>query len=143
MTVFEAEGSRDPTPVRHARPAAPVILVVEDHEDLGLEACDLLGEAGFEALEAQDARAALVVMQDRPDIRVLFTDVEMPGDIDGIDLAREVHDRWPLVYLLVTSGQVEVREDDLPDDGRFVPKPYRASTLIAQGRHLIAHGHSS
>lgn len=123
--------------------AAPVILVVEDQDDLRLEACDLLQEAGFEALEAEDARAALAVMQERPDIRVLFTDVEMPGDIDGIHLAREVHERWPLVYLLVTSGKVAVREDDLPDDGRFVPKPYRASTLIAQVRNLIAHGHTS
>ena len=120
-----------------------LILVVEDQSFLRFEAVDLLQEAGFETLEAPNANAALEILKERwQDVRLLFTDVQMPGEIDGIGLAEEVHKCWPDVLLLVTSGGVQVQEDELPDHGKFMPKPYRASTLIKQVRHLIEHGHT-
>ncbi len=122
--------------------APSLIFVVEDHEMLRMEAVDLLQDAGFQTLDAANADLALAMMRLRwQDVRVLFTDVQMPGRIDGIELAEEVHRCWPDILLLVTSGEVRLRDEDLPDDGRFVPKPYRASTLISQVRQLIERGH--
>ena len=72
----------------------------------------------------------------------MFTDVDMPPGPDGVDLSREVHERWPDVLLLVTSGGVKLRDEDLLDDGRFVPKPYSGFTLISQVRDLIARRHA-
>ena len=125
-----------------AETAPSLIFVVEDHEMLRMEAVDLLQDAGFRTLDAADADSALAVMRQRwQDVRVLFTDVQMPGEIDGVGLIQEVHRCWPDVLLLVTSGEVRLRDEDLPDDGRFVPKPYRASTLNSQVRQLIERGH--
>lgn len=126
-----------------ARTTPSLIFVVEDQALLRMEAVDLLQEAGFETIEAANADVALEMMRSRwQDVRVLFTDVQMPGELDGVDLAKEVHRCWPDVLLMVTSGGVHLSDEDLPDDGRFVPKPYRASTLISQVRQLIARGHT-
>jgi CheY-like chemotaxis protein len=76
----------------------PVVLVVEDDEITSLYQWDLLVEAGYEVIDVPDAAAALMAMADRPDVRVLFTDVQMPGKLDGIDLARKVHEQWPHVF---------------------------------------------
>ncbi len=120
-----------------------LVFVVEDQALLRMSAVDLLQEAGFKTIEAENADVALEIMKSRgQDVRVLFTDVQMPGKLDGVDLATEVHRCWPDVLLLVTSADVALRDDDLPDDGRFVAKPYRASTLIDQVRHLIDRGHT-
>jgi DNA-binding NtrC family response regulator len=124
-------------------PERSLIFVVEDQALLRMEAVFLLEEAGFRTIDAGNADAALEVMRARwREVRVLFTDVQMPGEIDGVDLAEEVHRCWPHVLLLVTSGGVELRNEDLPDDGRFMPKPYKASTLISQVRAVIAQGHT-
>ena len=126
-----------------AKSAPSLIFVVEDQAILRMAAVDLLQEAGFATLEAPNADIALEMMRARwRDVRVLFTDVQMPGQIDGIDLVEEVHRCWPDVLLLVTSAGVELEDQDLPDDGRFVPKPYRGSTLIRQVRQLIERGHT-
>ena len=127
-------------PVDKASP--PLIFVVEDQGLLRLEAVDLLQDAGFDTIEAASADVALEIMKARwQEVRVLFTDVQMPGELDGVDLAREVHRCWPDVLLLVTSAGVRIADEELPDDGRFVPKPYRGSTLISQVRQLIERGH--
>ncbi len=108
-----------------------------------MEAVDLLQEAGFETIDAENSDFALEIMRLRwREVRVLFTDVQMPGRMDGVDLATEVHRCWPHVLLLVTSGGVALTDEDLPDHGKFLPKPYQASTLISQVRGLIARGHS-
>ncbi len=93
-------------------------------------------------VEADDAATALRILEGREDVRLLFTDVQMPGAIDGLDLVRQVHERWPNVLLLVTSGGVTVANGDIPDDGRFVAKPYcegdllgHVSDMIHDGRH--------
>jgi two-component system, response regulator PdtaR len=115
----------------------PLILVVEDQEILRLYAADLLEEHGFRVVEAQNAAAALKVLETRNDVRLLFTDIQMPGALDGMDLAREVHQRWPHVLLVITSGQKKLTEAEIPDHGRFVAKPYRAAELLGQVDEMI------
>jgi CheY-like chemotaxis protein len=115
----------------------PLILVVEDQEILRLYAADLLEEHGFRVVEAQNAAAALKVLETRNDVRMLFTDIQMPGALDGMDLAREVHQRWPRVLLVITSGQKKPTEAEIPDHGRFVAKPYRAAELLGQVDDMI------
>ena len=74
-------------------------------------------------MEARNAEEAIRIMEKRDDVRLLFTDVQMPGRFDGIDLARQVHARWPNVLLVITSGRKRPDQEDIPDDGRFVSKP--------------------
>jgi CheY-like chemotaxis protein len=99
---------------------------------LRLYAADLLEEHGFEVVEAEDAASALSVMENRPDVRLLFTDIQMPGRFDGMDLARQVHARWPRVQLVIASGRMRPRSAEIPDDGRLIAKPYGAAELFAQ-----------
>jgi two-component system, response regulator PdtaR len=77
------------------------------------------------------------VLESRDDVRLLFTDIQMPGALDGMDLAREVHQRWPGVLLVITSGQKKPTEAEIPDHGRFVAKPYRAAELLGQVDDMI------
>jgi CheY-like chemotaxis protein len=116
-------------------PSEPLILVVEDEVLLRLYAADFLEEHGFRVIEAPNADAALKVLESRDDVRLLFTDIQMPGTLDGMDLAREVHQRWPRVLLVITSGQKKPAE--IPDEGRFVAKPYRADDLLSQMDDMI------
>jgi two-component system, response regulator PdtaR len=109
----------------------PLVLVVEDEELLRLHAANLLEDHGYRVIEAANAAAALKVLETRNDVRLLFTDIQMPGRIDGMDLARQVHARWPNVLLLITSGQILPTRAEIPDDGRFVAKPYRSYELLA------------
>jgi CheY-like chemotaxis protein len=97
----------------------PVALVVEDEMLLRLHAAGLLEEHGFAALEAANATEALNVLQSRSDVRLLFTDIQMPGALDGMDLVREVHARWPRVLPVIASGRRKPPQAEIPDDGRF------------------------
>lgn len=115
----------------------PVALVVEDEALLRLYAAGLLEEHGFAVLEAANAAEALKVLQSRGDVRLLFTDVQMPGALDGMDLAREVHARWPRVLLVITSGRIRPSQAEIPDDGRFLSKPYRAAQLFNEVDDLM------
>jgi CheY-like chemotaxis protein len=110
---------------------APVVLVVEDEPFLRWIAIDLLKEDGFDVLEANDAPSALQLLERHEDVRVLFTDIQMPG-MSGMDLAREVHRRWPDIRLLLTSGRSQPTRAEIPDDGRFLSKPYNAGELKKQ-----------
>lgn len=115
----------------------PVVLVVDDEALLRWHAADMLSSAGYRVVEADDAASALRIMESRADVRLLFTDIQMPGR-NGLDLAKEVHQRWPNVLLLVTSGGMRVADEDIPDHGRFVPKPYAEVDLLHQVGDLIA-----
>ena len=108
------------------------ILVVEDEELLRLYVGGFLEEAGFEVLDAADAGTALDIMARRPDVRVLSTDIQMPGAIDGIELARLVHEHWPQVLLLVTSGDSRPSTAEIADHGHFLPKPYKADEVVRE-----------
>ncbi len=77
------------------------------------------------------------VLEARPEVRLLFTDIHMPGAFDGMELARRVHDRWPHVQLVVTSGKIEPRAAEIPDEGRFLAKPYRAEQLVGHVQELL------
>jgi CheY-like chemotaxis protein len=113
------------------------ILVVEDEALIRIWAADLLEENGFSVLEAKDADAALKVLEARPDVKLLFTDVQMPGSLNGMELAREVHARWPHILLVITSGRERPTRGEIPDDGRFVAKPYSAEELLGQVNDLL------
>lgn len=114
------------------RPSSPrVVLVVDDEPLIRMNAVDMLLDAGFEVLEAGDAADALRVLEAHPEVAVLFTDVNMPGEMDGIDLARRVHALRPDVHLIVTSGKVTPTKGTLPEQGAFLGKPYREQQFIA------------
>ena len=105
----------------------PVVLLVEDEPLVRMTAADELEEAGFHVLEAANADVALKVLEARSDeVQVLFTDVDMPGSMDGMELAEQVHRRWPHVLLLISSGHAQPQPGEIPDHGQFMPKPYGA-----------------
>lgn len=108
------------------------VLVVEDNTLVRMHGVDMLEEAGFTVLEAETADAALVILQQHEDVELLFSDVDMPGSMDGVELARRVHDRWPWIALLLTSGHHNIDEDELPDGGRFVRKPWTQERLMSK-----------
>ena len=102
----------------------PVVLIVEDEVLLRMDAADMIRSAGFDVVEAENAADAIEILEVRPDITVVFTDIQMPGSMDGLKLARAVRGRWPPIKIVATSGLVDVGEKDLPEGGRFLPKPY-------------------
>jgi two-component system, response regulator PdtaR len=108
----------------------PVILVVEDDPVIRMGALQLVVDAGFEALEADNADEAIRILEARSDIHLVFTDVGMPGTMDGIKLAHYIRHRWPLVKLIVASGKAILDESHLPEGARFFPKPYSDSTIV-------------
>lgn len=113
-----------------------VVLVVEDDGLVRLMAVDMLEDADFTVLEAADADAAWQVLEERSDIGVLFTDIEMSGSMNGFVLAARVAERWPHIRLVITSGRCFPEPGDMPDDGRFVAKPYQAASILkAIGRN--------
>ncbi len=112
------------------------MLVVEDETLIRLNAVAMVEAAGFVAIEASDADDAIRILESRDDICAVFTDVHMPGSMDGLRLARVVRDRWPPVALIVTSGQMNVLESDLPSGGRFLRKPYEAAQIAATLRNF-------
>jgi CheY-like chemotaxis protein len=101
-----------------------LVLVVEDEGLVRMNAVAMIEEAGFSVLEASDADDAIRILETRRDITVIFTDIEMPGSMNGIKLAHAVRDRWPPIKIIATSGHYGFREGDLPTGGRFLPKPY-------------------
>jgi CheY-like chemotaxis protein len=117
--------------------APPVILIVDNEPLLRMLAVDLVEETGFVALEAKDADEAIVILESRFDIVLLFTDINMPGSMDGLKLAHAVRNRWPPVKIIVASGQMKLSESDLPSGSRFFGKPYHAATMVAELRSLV------
>lgn len=111
-------------------PSHGVVLVVDDEPLIRINAADMLTDAGWTAIEAADAAEALLKLDSHPEITVLFTDINMPGEMDGLDLARRVHQLRPDVHLIVTSGKMRLRRDELPGAGEFLGKPYRERQFI-------------
>jgi CheY-like chemotaxis protein len=115
----------------------PVILVVEDEILVRLTAVGIAEDAGFEVLWAATADEALSILEARADVRLVFTDVQMPGSMDGLRLAHAVRDRWPPVELIVTSGRRPIGASDLPDRGRFIAKPYDFDALSQAFQEMV------
>jgi len=110
-------------------PGRPVILVVEDEFLVRMLAVAVAQDSGFDVLSAGTADEAIEILESRSDIRLVFTDVNMPGSMDGLRLAHAVRNRWPPVELIVTSGHSHIRKDELPERGRFFAKPYDIHAL--------------
>jgi DNA-binding LytR/AlgR family response regulator len=116
----------------------PVVLIVEDDFLIRLQAAQIISEAEFDVLEASSADEAISILEARSDITVLFTDIQMPGSMDGLKLAAAVKGRWPPIKIVTTSGLVDVRPEDLPEGGRFIPKPYNVIQLTTTLKELTA-----
>ena len=114
------------------------VLVVDDEPIVLMDAVQSLEDAGFEVVDAHDGENALAKLEERPDIAALFTDVNMPGRFDGVELARMAHKRRPEMALVITSAATRLQEADIPDDGRFVPKPYDGRQVAELIRRLLA-----
>jgi CheY-like chemotaxis protein len=115
----------------------PVVLVVEDEPLLRVLAVEVVEEAGFTAIEARDADEAVALLESRTDIALVFTDINMPGSMDGLKLAHAVHNRWPPIKILVVSGQQRLQSSDLPTNSCFVGKPYQAAALVEKLQSII------
>jgi CheY-like chemotaxis protein len=116
----------------------PVVLIVEDDFLLRMDAADMIKAAGFEVIEAGNADQAIDVLEARRDITVVFTDIQMPGSMDGLKLAHAVRGRWPPIKIIATSGHVRVGDTDLPEGGRFLPKPYNHAQVTRVLRELTS-----
>jgi CheY-like chemotaxis protein len=115
-----------------------VVLVVEDEPLLRLVAVEMVGDGGFDALEANGSTAAIRLLEVRLDIRLVFTDIDMPGGIDGLELAAIIRDRWPPIAIIMTSGKSAPMAKDMPEGTRFFAKPYRPDEVMA-AMHRMTH----
>jgi CheY-like chemotaxis protein len=115
-----------------------VVLVVEDDFLIRICAVEMIEAAGFDVVEATSADEAIEILEARLDITVVFTDIQMPGSMDGLKLAAAIRGRWPPIKIVATSGLVDVRKVDLPEGGRFLPKPYSSAEIVGTLRDLTA-----
>jgi two-component sensor histidine kinase/CheY-like chemotaxis protein len=119
---------------------SPNVLVVEDEMLLRMRAVDIVEDAGFNAVEANSADQALSILESRSDIALLFSDVQMPGTMDGLKLAHAVHHRWPSIKIILVSGQVTLSEWERPADSRFFGKPLEVKQMIAELQEMVGAG---
>jgi len=121
-----------------ARQDPVVVLVVEDDSLLRMDAVQMIEEAGFQVLEADNADQAIALLEQRSDINVVFTDIQMPGSMDGFKLAHAIRDRWPPVKIIATSGYFLEMTSNLPEGGRFIAKPYNIERITALIREMMS-----
>jgi CheY-like chemotaxis protein len=114
-----------------------VVLVVEDEMLLRMRAVDMVEDAGFTSVEAVDAAEAVAILESRSDIALLFTDIQMPGTMDGLGLAHCVHQRWPPIRIILVSGRLTLANIDIPPESRFFGKPLDAKDMIAEMQSMI------
>lgn len=110
-------------------PTGPLVLVVEDEPIIRLSAIQMVEDAGYTAVEAHDALEAVRILDTRPDIRIVFSDIDMPGAMNGLLLAAAIRDRWPPIEIILTSGALLSAEALMPDRSLFLPKPYTQTQL--------------
>ncbi|OJF96631.1 response regulator [Pararhizobium antarcticum] len=116
-----------------------IVLIVEDEPLLRMMAVDLVEDAGFVAVEASNADEAVRILEMRSDIRIVFTDIDMPGSIDGMMLAAAVRDRWPPIEIIITSGHRRMTDLDLPARSVFFAKPYDTAKVTATLHQMASH----
>ena len=119
--------------------APAVVLVVEDEMLLRMRTVDMVEDAGYTSVEAVDADEAVAILESRSDIALLFTDIQMPGSMDGLKLAHAVHERWPPIKIILVSGQLRLANIDIPADSRFFGKPLEAREMIVEMKNMIGH----
>jgi CheY-like chemotaxis protein len=125
---------QNPDPER----AAAAVLIVEDEALIRMDAVSLAEDAGFLAYEARSADEAIRMLELHDEIRLIFTDINMPGSMDGLKLAHYVRGRWPPVKIIITSGRSPVRDADLPAGAVFVGKPYHPVHFTRKLHEMIA-----
>jgi len=118
----------------------PNVLIVEDEMVLRMRAVDIVEDAGFCPVEAVNADQAISILESRSDISLLFTDIQMPGSMDGLKLAHAVHDRWPSIKIILVSGQVTPSDAEKPADSRFFGKPLSVERMIAELQGMVGAG---
>ena len=124
-----------------APPGSPTnVLVVEDEMVLRMRAVDIVEDAGFTAVEAVNADEALSILEKRSDIALLFSDIQMPGSMDGLKLAYAVHARWPAIEIILVSGQITLSDADKPANSLFFGKPLVVKQMIAELRAMVGVG---
>jgi two-component sensor histidine kinase/DNA-binding response OmpR family regulator len=120
--------------------SVPNVLVVEDEMVLRMRAVDIVEDAGFHPVEAVNADEAISILESRSDISLLFTDIQMPGSIDGLKLAHAVHERWPSIKIILVSGQVKPSDAERPENSRFFGKPLGVEQMIAELQKMVGAG---
>jgi len=121
-------------------PEVAKVLVVEDEMVLRMRAADIVEDAGFCAVEAVNADEAIAVLESRSDIALLFTDIQMPGSMDGLKLAHAVHSRWPDIGIILVSGHVKPSDAERPTDSRFFSKPLGDAQMIVELQAMVGAG---
>jgi two-component sensor histidine kinase/CheY-like chemotaxis protein len=119
---------------------SPNVLVVEDEMVMRMRAVDIVEDAGFTPVEAVNADEALSILESRSDISLLFTDIQMPGSMDGLVLAHAVHKRWPSIKIILVSGQAKLSDADKPANSRFFGKPLEVTQMIGELREMVGGG---
>ena len=119
-------------------PSGNVVLVVEDEVLIREDVIDVLEQEGFRVARASNVQEALSVLDQRRDVNAVFTDIQMPGRLDGLDLAHHLAADRPGIAVLVTSGRSFAAPTDLPDSSRFIPKPYMPRDVARMLRQMMA-----
>ena len=114
----------------HPEAVRPVVLIVEDEFLIRMYAAEMIEAAGYDVIEAINADHAIAILESRRDIRVVFTDLNLPGSMDGVKLAHAVRHRWPPVHIIATSAYHPILKDELPEGSVFLPNPYRDRCVI-------------
>lgn len=113
------------------------ILMVEDEALVRMHGTDMLEEAGFSVIQAADADEAMAILVRQDGVHLLFSDIDMPGSMDGLDLAHHVHERWPAIHLLLTSGHHRLNDSHVPADGQFLRKPWIQQELVDKVQQML------
>jgi CheY-like chemotaxis protein len=116
----------------------PVVLVVEDEPLLRMDTVDMVEEAGFCAVEAANAEQAIHLLENRSDIRIILSDIDMPPGMDGMTLVAMVRRRWPPIAIVLVSGHFASADVVIPEGGKFFSKPIRPAELVATLNRLAA-----
>ena len=115
------------------------VLIVENEPLIRMHGADIIESAGFRVLEASSADEAIGILTDGAAIDLVFSDIDMPGSMDGLELAAFIHKGWPEVPLLLTSGHHRIDKSALPSNGQFVPKPWAENALVDKIRFALQH----
>jgi len=118
-------------------PKAPTVLVVEDQALLRLYVSEMISDAGYTVLSVENADAALSVIKSNPDIRLVFSDFEMPSVMNGLDLGYHLFKTRPDVAFVLTSGAKMDKGFALPPRGLFVSKPFLESDVCSALAQLV------
>ena len=111
------------------KPSRPAALIVEDQPFVGMVASDILRESGFETFHAYDASAAAAVLEEHPEIEVVVTEAQLPGEVTGIELCQRLSKQRPDVRLVVTAESPEDHRATVPNGARMLRKPYASGEL--------------